>query len=56
MNSAQFAKLLGVTSPTVTNWENSSGKLQLRQRTREALTHTAKLTPAQAMRKLNKLQ
>ncbi len=54
MNSAQFAKLLGITSPTVNNWENSSGKLQLRQRTLEALTHAAKLTPAQAMRRVNK--
>jgi len=54
MNTAQFSTLLGVTPPTVNNWENSSGKLQLRQRTLEALTHAAKLMRAQAMRRVNK--
>ena len=52
MNTSQFAKLVGVSPPTVTNWENGSGKLNLRQRTLDALTQVNKLTPAQADRKL----
>ncbi len=52
MNSAQFAKLVGVSPPTVNNWENGSGKLKLRQRTLEALAQTAELTPQQARKKL----
>jgi len=54
MNTSQFAKLLGVTPQTVNNWENGSGKLQLRPHSQKALTHAAKLTPAQAMRRVNK--
>lgn len=52
MNASQFAALVGVTPPTVSNWENGSGKLILRQRTLKALTQAAELTPEQAMRKL----
>lgn len=51
MNVSQFAKLVGVTPPTVSNWENGSGKLNLRQRTMDVLTQAAELTPEQAMRK-----
>ena len=47
MNSSQFAKLVGVSPPTVTNWENGSGKLNLRQRTMEALSRVTELTPEQ---------
>jgi len=54
MNASQFAKLLGVSPPTVTNWEKRSGKLNLRQRTMDALTRVAELTPEQAMRELNR--
>ncbi|VAW96368.1 hypothetical protein MNBD_GAMMA19-2148, partial [hydrothermal vent metagenome] len=54
MNSAQFAVLVGVSPPTVSNWENGSGKLKLRQRTLEALSQVAGLTPRQAWRKLNR--
>ncbi len=52
MNTSQFAKLLGVSPPTVTNWENGSGKLNLRQRTLAALTRVVEYTPEQAERKL----
>jgi uncharacterized Zn finger protein len=52
MNNTQFATLVGVSPPTVSNWENGSGKLKLRQRTLEALTQVAELTPQQAKRKL----
>ncbi|MEJ1340710.1 MAG: helix-turn-helix domain-containing protein [Candidatus Sedimenticola sp. (ex Thyasira tokunagai)] len=54
MNASQFASLVGVSPPTVGNWENGSGKLNLRQRTREALTQAAKLTPEQAARRLKR--
>ncbi|RLB65623.1 MAG: hypothetical protein DRH08_07725 [Deltaproteobacteria bacterium] len=52
MNQSQFAKLLGVSQPTIINWENAGGKLNLRQRTREALTEAAGFTPEQATKKL----
>ena len=52
MNTSRFAKLVGVSPPTVTNWENGSGKLDLQQRTLNALTQVNELTPAQAERKL----
>ncbi|MEA2093093.1 MAG: helix-turn-helix domain-containing protein, partial [Pseudomonadota bacterium] len=42
MNTSQFAKLVGVSPPTVTNWENGSGKLNLRQRTLDALTQVTR--------------
>jgi uncharacterized Zn finger protein len=48
MNTAQFAKLVGVSPPTVTNWENSSGKLNLHQRSLDALTRVAEYTPEEA--------
>ena len=52
MNTSQFARLVGVSTPTVSNWENSSGELNLRQRTLDALALVAELTPAQAVREL----
>ncbi len=54
MNVSQFAKLTGVSPPTVINWENGSGKLNIRQRSLDALTRVAELTPEQAMRKLKR--
>lgn len=54
MNQSQFAKLLGVSQPTITNWESAGGKLNLRQRTNEALTRAAGLTTDQATRKLKR--
>ena len=45
MNTSQFATLVGVSPPTVTNWENGSGELNLRQRTLAALTRVAEYTP-----------
>ncbi len=54
MNTSQFAKLIGVSPPTVTNWENGSGKLNLRQRTMDALTQVTELAPEQAMKKLQR--
>ena len=54
MNTAQFAKLVGVSPPTVSNWEASSGKLNLRQRSLEALGRVAAYTPEQATNKLSR--
>ncbi len=54
MNASQFATLVGVSPPTVGNWENGSGKLNLQQRTREALFQAADLTPEQAMRRVKR--
>ncbi len=56
MNTSQFAKLVGVSPPTVTNWENGSGKLNLHQRTSDALTKVAELTPEQATRKAKRIR
>jgi len=52
MNTPQFAKLVGVSPPTVTNWENGSGKLNLQRRTLNALTRVNGLTAAQAEREI----
>ncbi len=54
MNQSQFAKLLGVSTLSINNWENADGKLNLRQRSIEALTGAAKLTTAQAIKKLKR--
>ena len=56
MNASQFATLVGVTPPTVNNWENGSGKLNLRQRTLDALTSVAELTPQQAIRERKRIR
>jgi uncharacterized Zn finger protein len=54
MNTSQFAKLVGVSPPTVSNWENGSGELKLRQRTLAALTRVFEYTPEQAASKLKR--
>ena len=52
MNTSQFAKLVGVSPPTVHNWEHGSGKLNMQRRSLDALTRVAELTPEQASNKL----
>jgi uncharacterized Zn finger protein len=54
MNASQFATLVGVSPPTISNWENGSGKLNLRERTLKTLTQVAELTPEQALQKLKR--
>jgi uncharacterized Zn finger protein len=54
MNTSQFATLVGVSPPTVTNWENGSGKLNLRKSSLVALSRVAEYTPEQAVRKLKR--
>jgi len=53
MNTSQFAKLVGVSPPTVYNWETGRGKLKLRQRSLEALRRIAEYTPEHAANKLS---
>ncbi len=52
MNRSEFADLLGVSAQAVANWENKSGRLNLQQRTMEALKGTADLTRDQAWTRL----
>jgi len=52
--TSQFASLLGVSAATVSNWENSHGKLNLRQHNLDALTDIVELTLEQAARKLKR--
>jgi uncharacterized Zn finger protein len=52
MNRSQFADLLGVSPPAVTNWEQAHGTLTLRQRSAQALNRAARLTRDQAWAKL----
>lgn len=55
MTPLQFSALLGVSPLSVSNWEKSSGKLNLRQRSLEALSQVANLSPEQAKKKLKRL-
>ncbi len=52
LNRSQFADLLRVSQQTVANWENGKGKLNLQQRTKDALTQAANLSMAQAWKKI----
>ena len=54
MSKPEFAWLLGVSSQTVTNWENGSGRLNLRRRSLQTLTHVAGLTAEQAADQLKR--
>ena len=52
MSQSQFARLLGVSAPSVGIWERSKGRLHLQARTRDALTAAAGLTAQEAWRRL----
>ncbi len=52
MNVSEFAALVGVSSPTISNWEAGSGKLNLRQNSKDALFKVIDLTDKQAARRL----
>ncbi|MBL1260144.1 MAG: helix-turn-helix domain-containing protein [Thiotrichaceae bacterium] len=56
MNVIQFSELLGITPATINKWENSRGKLTLRQHTLAALSQAIELTAEQAIRKLKKIE
>jgi DNA-binding transcriptional regulator YiaG len=48
MTQAQFARLLGVSQPTVGNWEKAEGQLNLRTSTRKAWNAVSKLSNVEA--------
>jgi uncharacterized Zn finger protein/DNA-binding transcriptional regulator YiaG len=52
LTQTQFARLLGVSLPSVYNWENAFGKLDLRDRSRKALNRVAELTQDEALAEL----
>jgi len=55
LTQAQFARLLGVSLPSVNNWENAVGKLKLRGKSNAALNRVALLSPAEAMQELSRI-
>jgi uncharacterized Zn finger protein len=52
MTEAQFARLLGVSQPTVGKWEKTEGPLNLQATTRKAWNTVSKLNHAQAWRRI----
>ncbi len=52
MTPIEFANLVGVSQTCIINWEHQRGKLNLQQRTKDALDETACLTLNQAKRRL----
>ncbi len=53
MSPSEFARLLGVSLPTILNWEKQPGPLDLRARSREAWNAATRLTKRQARRTLD---
>ncbi len=54
MSQAQFARLLGVSVPSIGNWERIKGRLNLQARTRQALDRVRGLDKKDAWTELNK--
>ncbi len=52
MSQREFARLLGVSAPTIGNWERRPGQLDLRSRSLDAWRKAKKLGKRQARRKL----
>ncbi len=53
MSQSEFARLLGVSVPSVGIWEKKTGTLTLRKRTLAALVQARKFTKREALRKLD---
>jgi uncharacterized Zn finger protein len=53
MSQSEFARLLGVSTPTIGNWEKKTGTLDLRARSLDAWNEVKRLTKRQARRKLD---
>ncbi|MFH1893739.1 MAG: helix-turn-helix domain-containing protein [Candidatus Zixiibacteriota bacterium] len=53
MSQSQFARLLGVSAPSIGNWEKKPGALDLQARTLDAWKTAKRLTKRQAWRKLD---
>ncbi len=56
MSPSEFARLLGVSAPTIGNWEKKSGRLALQARSLDAWEAVRRLTKLQARRKLEDAQ
>jgi uncharacterized Zn finger protein/DNA-binding XRE family transcriptional regulator len=54
MTQGQFARLLGVSPPSVGNWEKRRGRLNLQARTRQAWEQARALTKKEAWARLGK--
>lgn len=54
MNKTQFARLLGVTPVTISNWEKAGRELRLQRQTLNALQSVAGMTPEQAAQRLKR--
>ncbi|MGI9284428.1 MAG: helix-turn-helix domain-containing protein, partial [Pseudomonadales bacterium] len=52
LNGAQFAQLLGVSPTCITRWENTGGRLRLRESSKQALAMAADLEKSGAWKKL----
>ena len=48
MNKSEFARVVGVSPPTITNWENRKGALTLQRPHLDSLRRIAAMTPDQA--------
>lgn len=53
MSQSQFARLLGVSTPSVANWEKQPGALNLQTRTSDAWNSVRRLSKRQARNRLN---
>jgi DNA-binding transcriptional regulator YiaG len=53
LTQAEFAKLLGVSSQSVWQWEQKSGAIRIRNRTREALLNLRNKTSKEVKQQLN---
>lgn len=53
MSQSEFARLLGVSAPTIGNWEKKTGRLALQARSLDAWEAVKQLTKQQARRKLD---
>ncbi|MBN1844647.1 MAG: SWIM zinc finger family protein [Sedimentisphaerales bacterium] len=53
MSQSKFARLLGVSAPSIGNWEKKSGTLNLQPRTRYAWNKVKRLTKKQSWSKVN---
>jgi len=54
MSQRQFARLLGVSAPSISNWQKKTGTLNLQPRTLDAWNAAKGLTKRQAWRKVNR--
>lgn len=52
LNKSEFALLIGVSSPTIGNWEKREGELNLQSPSLNALRRVAGMTPEQASAKI----